>query len=277
MKNTVAVVIPVYNRAEGVRNAVDSVLAQTRAPQEVIVVDDGSTDDTFQVLSSYGQKIKALRQRNQGVSAARNRGVAAAQSEWIAFLDADDIWHKDKLEKQIAFIRENPTVQIVQTDEVWIRRGRRVNPMKKHQKHDGNIFEHCLPLCCVTVCSVIMKKELFEKVGGFDEELPACEDYDLWLRIAKDTPIYLMREKLLTHYVGHAGQLSNKYWGMDRFRVYALEKLIRKGLSTEQKRSVKRELYKKCSILANGAWKRRKYGRWMYYTVKKSKYQKYKG
>ena len=131
MKNTVAVVIPVYNRAEGVRNAVDSVLAQTRAPQEVIVVDDGSTDDTFQVLSSYGQKIKALRQRNQGVSAARNRGVAAAQSEWIAFLDADDIWHKDKLEKQIAFIRENPTVQIVQTDEVWIRRGRRVNPMKK--------------------------------------------------------------------------------------------------------------------------------------------------
>ncbi len=255
----ISVVIPTYNRAQFVKEAIASVLEQTYKDFELIVVDDGSTDETPQVLAAYGDKLKVLRQENKGVSAARNAGISAAQGEWIAFLDSDDLWKKQKLEKQVEWLQAHPQVRICHTDEIWIRRGVRVNPMKKHAKPNGWIFEQCLPLCVVSPSSVLIHRSLFEKHGVFDESLPACEDYDLWLRFAAKAPFGFVPEAWLTKRGGHEDQLSQKYWGLDRFRVQSLVKLIRSGtLKPQQLHAAKKMLEEKCQILASGARKRGK-------------------
>lgn len=255
----ISVVIPTYNRAKFVKEAVESVLAQTYADFELIVVDDGSTDETQKVLAGYGDKIKVLQQANKGVSAARNVGIAQAKGEWIAFLDSDDLWKRNKLEKQMKWLASHRQVQICHTDEIWIRKGVRVNPMKKHAKPHGWIFEQCLPFCVVSPSSILIHQSLFEKHGNFDEELPACEDYDLWLRFAAKVPFGFVPEKLLTKRGGHEDQLSHKHWGLDRFRVQSLIKLVQSGtLKPEKLELAKKMLREKCQILATGAEKRGK-------------------
>jgi glycosyltransferase involved in cell wall biosynthesis len=171
------VVIPTYNRRAMVREAVDSVLAQLGADFEVIVVDDGSTDGTSTVLAAeLGDCIRLLTTDNRGVSAARNLGVAGGSGELIAFLDSDDRWLPGKLAAQVALMRDRPHVEICQTEEIWFRNGRHVNPCDHHRKPDGAIFERSLDLCLVSPSAVMMRRSLFERVGGFDESLPACED-----------------------------------------------------------------------------------------------------
>jgi glycosyltransferase involved in cell wall biosynthesis len=264
----ISVIIPVYDRPEKVLKAIRSVCEQTYPAKEIIVVDDGSTDNTVASVKKDFPQVKVIAQKHQGVSSARNKGVAGSNCKWLAFLDSDDIWHKDKLEKQVNFIKENPGTLILQTDEIWIRNGKRVNPMKKHQKYSGLIFKECLPRCIVTPSSVLMRKDLFNTVGGFDEKLPACEDYDLWLRIAKDIPIELINEHLLTRYGGHDDQLSAKYGLMDSFRISALEKVLKTKLKTEQKILVKNEIKKKAKIIAGGALKRKNIRRYLKYIFK---------
>ncbi len=271
----VSVIIPTYNRSDLVCNAVDSVLAQTFSNYELIVVDDGSTDGTEKKMRKYSGKLKYIYQNNKGVSSARNRGIRESSSEYICFLDSDDLWKKRKLEIQFDEMKKNPEFHISYTDEIWIRNGLRVNPRKKHKKFSGDLFEKSLEMCIISASSVMIKREIFDKVGYFDENLEVCEDYDLWLRISKDYPVHFIDKPLIIKYGGHKDQLSHKYWGNDRFRVYSIEKLLKnESLEPRQKNLAVKELIRKCEILVNGFKKRKKYKEAEYYLkiIKKWKY-----
>jgi len=254
-----SVIIPTFNRAHLVSRAVESVLTQGFTDFECIVVDDGSMDDTAQVLSPYEKKIQYMYIQHGGVSKARNCGIHQACGQWIAFLDSDDVWLPAKLETQYEYIQAHHDVYIHQTDEVWIRKGKRVNPMKKHQKKEGHIFEDCLHLCLVSPSAVVVHRSVFENVGMFDERMPACEDYDLWLRVAWRYFIGFIPNKLIVKYGGHSDQLSASLWGMDRFRVYALCKLLAHYGSLLPKNYYEKTVevaLQKCSVLYQGAKKR---------------------
>jgi glycosyltransferase involved in cell wall biosynthesis len=239
-----------------VTEAVESVLAQEMTDFELIVIDDGSTDQTEERLSSYGSRLKYYQQENAGVSAARNRGLEFANAPLVAFLDSDDLWLPAKLQVQLKYMRENPEINLCQTEEIWWRNGRQVNPKKHHEKPAGNIFRRSLDLCLVSPSAVMMKSALLEKVGYFDEELPAAEDYDLWLRVSLEYPVPLLPSPLVIKRGGHADQLSARS-GIDRYRIKALEKLIKSGsLSTEQHEWTWQALRRKCEIYGQGCLKR---------------------
>ena len=254
----IAVIIPTYNRRELVVRAVESVLRQTFPAAEVVVVDDGSEDGTAEALQKmFGGKITLRRHaRRQGVAAARNTGIKATTSPWLALLDSDDVWHPTKLEEQVRFHQEHPDLLISQCDEIWIRHGVRVNPKKKHRKQGGWIFTASLPLCIVSPSAVFMHRSVLESVGLFDEGLPVCEDYDLWLRIGRRFPIGFLPRLLLTRYGGHADQLSHSVPVMDRYRIQAMEKHLDPELKPEWRRALLGELVRKCRIVAQGARKR---------------------
>jgi glycosyltransferase involved in cell wall biosynthesis len=252
----VSVVLPTYNRDAFVAKAIDSVLGQTYSDYELIVVDDGSTDNTPALLEQYGDRINVVRQENRGVSAARNSGIRSASGQAIALLDSDDYWLPKKLEEQIAFFDAEPDALICQTQELWFRNGKRVNPKKRHRKPSGMIFEKSLPLCLVSPSAVMIRKSLFDEVGLFDEALPACEDYDLWLRIAWKYPVYLIDTPLIVKQGGHADQLSAMP-ELDKYRIQALVKILRcNGLSEKQRHAAQVMLKEKCRIYANGCRKR---------------------
>jgi len=255
----VSVIIPTYNRAQVVGEAIDSVLSQTYNDLELIVVDDGSQDETRSVVSSYSSQVTYLHQEHQGVSAARNRGIELARGKYLSFLDSDDLWLKEKLYLQMEGMKSDPETLISYTEEIWIRKGVRVNPMKKHRKYSGMIFEHCLPLCIVSPSSVLIKRQLLDEVGVFDETLEVCEDYDLWLRISARYPIQFIEKPLIVKRGGHGDQLSRKWNGQDRFRIRALVKLLEEDyISTHQREHAWRELVKKCTIYGKGCIKRGK-------------------
>ena len=259
MSPKVSVIIPTYNRLSMVKEAVESVLKQDFEDFELIVVDDASTDGTVEEIKRYGGRVKLLEQsENRGVSAARNKGILHAKGKYIAFLDSDDLWVKGKLKIQVAFLDENPHYPLCYTDEIWIRRGKRVNPKIKHSKYSGWIFEKCLPLCTISPSSAVMRKTLFSKVGLFDEALPVCEDYDFWLRVSARFPIFFINNKLIVKRGGHSDQLSQRSWGNDRYRVIALEKLLSEPYTTpEERKIILDEMKRKCQILYKGFLKRR--------------------
>jgi len=252
----ISVIIPLYNRAHTLPRALDSVLAQTSRADEIIVVDDGSSDSGAELIRHQYPEVTLLQQPNLGVSAARNTGIRHARSDWIALLDSDDEWQPQKL----ARIRETQQVHteewLFHSEEIWIRNGRRVNPMNKHRKQGGMIFQHCLPLCVISPSAVVMRRSLFDDIGLFDESLPACEDYDLWLRLCHRYPVYFIDEPLIIKYGGHDDQLSRRYWGMDRFRIQSLHRLIRTArLDATQHAQVIDVLVDKLRILLKGARK----------------------
>jgi glycosyltransferase involved in cell wall biosynthesis len=253
----ISVVIPSHNRSRSLPRALDSVLCQTLPAGEIILVDDGSTDDTPAMMAGKYPQCVYLRQANQGVSSARNLGISAASGEWIALLDSDDAWQPDKLAHQMEALRISPDTRICHTDEIWIRHGVRVNPMHKHAKSGGRIFRRCLPLCIISPSSVVLHRSLFEEYGMFDPALPACEDYDLWLRLCAHEEVGFVDRPLTVKYGGHDDQLSHRHWGMDRFRVKALDKLLRTTtLSETDRRAAIETLIGKAGILAQGAEKR---------------------
>ena len=261
----VSVVIPTYNRNSMLKEAVESVLAQDYQNFELIVVDDGSTDHTPEILKSYGQTVTVIRQHNQGVSSARNAGIKAASADLVAFLDSDDLWLPRKLSKQVDFFNANPNALICQTEEIWIRAGVRANPKKRHKKVSGMIFEPSLKLCLVSPSAVMIRRSLFETVGLFDENLPACEDYDLWLRISCRYLIYLIDTPLIIKRGGHADQLSRAS-GLDKFRIQAIIKMIESDLlSPSQYHAAVATLQQKCTIYAAGCRKRKRIDEAAYY------------
>ena len=252
----ISVIIPTWNRVDRLANALQSVFAQSRPPAEVIVVDDGSTDDTRRLVHSQFRDARYIYQQNKGVSSARNTGIQAASGDWIALLDSDDRWQPDKLEQQCEHLRARPDYKICHSDEIWIRNGKRVNPMKKHAKQGGHIFRHCLPLCAISPSAVLIHRDLFKEIGLFDEHLPACEDYDLWLRICALHPVLYIDKPLITKTGGHADQLSRRYWGMDRFRIHSLEKLLASNtLDAANHTAALATLLDKLAIVIKGAVK----------------------
>jgi len=255
----VSVVIPTYNRGRRLLRAISSVLYQSYNNIEVIVVDDGSTDNTCKLITSFFKnRITYIKhKKNRGVSVARNRGILASKAPFIAFLDSDDYWFPKKIQSQIDFFANNPAAVACQTDELWIRNGRRVNPGKRHIKIDGDIFKASLRLCLVSPSAVMIKKSLFDEIGLFDETLPACEDYDLWLRISCHYPIHLIRKPLVVKEGGHKDQLSAQYSSMDLFRIKSIARLLRSNhLNREYILLALDELAYKCQIYSRGCIKR---------------------
>ena len=269
----ISVVIPTYNRADSLPRALSSVQSQTLPAEEVIVVDDGSRDGTESLIREHYPRVRYLRQRNGGVSRARNLGIAAARGEWIALLDSDDAWLPTKLAAQRAALRRHPWMRICHTEEIWIRNGRRVNPMAKHGKSGGHIFRACLPRCVISPSAAILHRSLINELGAFDENLPACEDYDLWLRICATEPVAYVPQPQIQKHGGHEDQLSRRYWGMDRFRIQALEKIINSGrLGAQDRAAASETLARKARIMATGARKRGNLARAERYESKQARY-----
>lgn len=256
----VSVVIPTHERREFVLEAVASVLGQTTPPGEVIVVDDASTDGTAEAIEARHPEVRVLRREARGgVSAARNDGIRAARGTWIALLDSDDLWRPRKLERQLAHLEASPHLRIAQTEEVWLRNGKHLNPRKVHRKPQGHCFEALLERCLVSPSAVIIHRSLFGEAGLFDETLPACEDYDLWLRIGCRHPVGLLEEALIVKRGGHADQLSATVEALDLYRIRALANLLRSApLDTGQRLAALAILNRKCRIYATGCGKRGK-------------------
>ena len=250
----ISIVIPTHDRRAMVERAIESVSRQTFREWELIVVDDGSTDGTDRLVQGMtDSRVRLLRQPRSGVSAARNLGIESARFEWIALLDSDDCWMPGKLESQLDAVLRDPVYGVVHTEEIWIRRGRRVNPRKIHRKSGGWIFDRCLPLCAISPSSVMIHRRILNRVGMFDTGFPVCEDYDLWLRITSRYPVRFLQEPLIVKYGGHEDQLSRAFWGMDRFRVRALLKALESaGLTPLQRTWTRREIARKCRILEKG-------------------------
>ena len=250
----VSIVIPTYNRRELLVRALQSVLDQSFQDWEVLVIDDGSEDNSSQVVDRLrDRRLHYVRQEHRGVSAARNAGIRLARFPWISFLDSDDYWKPTKLARQLETLKRWAHYLVAYTDEIWIRRGKRVNPKKIHRKYSGWIYHRCLPLCIISPSSVLIHRRVLEEQGLFDEALPVCEDYELWLRIASRYPILFLQELLIIKTGGHPDQLSRSLWGMDRYRVRALVKIYRSNHLTPQQRIwTAREIVTKAGILARG-------------------------
>ena len=252
-----SVIIPTRDRCSLVAEAIESVLAQRGVEPEILVVDDGSTDATRQALERFQPRVRYVYRPASGVSAARNRGAALATGRWLAFLDSDDLWHPDKLAAQLAYHAANPTCRVSQTGEIWVRNGVRVNACLHHAKPSGDVFLPSLARCLVSPSAVLVERDLFLEVGGFDESLAVCEDYDLWLRLASRLPFGLVDRPLVVKRGGHSDQLSRLHWGMDRFRVAALSKLLESTRLDAARRAAAAETLRgKCAVLAQGARKR---------------------
>ena len=252
----VSVILPTFNRAWALTEAVDSVLSQDYPHIELIVIDDGSTDNTQILLEPYKDRITVLTRENKGVSAARNAGIKKSRGDLIALLDSDDAWDKRKISCQVEFFNAHPGAMICQTEEIWIRNGKRVNPKIKHQKPSGMIFEASLHLCLVSPSAVMMRKELFDRKGYFNEAFTVCEDYDLWLRVSAALPVFLIDKPYTIKKGGHPDQLSGLH-SQDRFRISSLLSLIESdSLTKAQAMAAKKVLKEKCRVYGNGCRKR---------------------
>lgn len=277
MQLPVAVIIPTYNRAEFLKYAIESVLTQTFKEFELFIIDDGSTDNTKEVVSSFGDKrIKYIYYpKNRGPAYARNIGIKNSQSDFIAFLDSDDRWKKRKLEIQYRTMTDNPEYLLSHTDEIWYKNGKILNPKKIHKKQHGDVFRQSLRLCAISMSTVMVQRKLFKIVGLFDEKLIVCEDYDMWLRVTARFPVFLIPEHLTIKHGGHKDQLSQRFVGMDKFRIYAIEKLINSGiLSRDKLKMAIEELTRKCIIYGKGCIKHNKMEEGEYYLSIPKKYKK---
>lgn len=250
----VSTIIPTFNRARMISEAIDSVISQDFDNAEIIIIDDGSTDNTVEIVRKYGSQVTYIRTENRGVSAARNLGIARASGNLIAFLDSDDIWLPGKLTTQVNYFNANPDIHICQTEELWIRNGKRVNPKNIHKKCSGWIFENCIPLCIVSPSAVMIRKKVFDDIGIFDENMPACEDYDLWLRAAVKYQIVTLGDPLIIKRGGHDDQLSRQ-WGLDIWRIYALEKILKLS-PVKYETLIKNDICRRAAIIVQGAKKR---------------------
>ena len=222
MLPTISVVIPVYNGAPLIGAAIRSILAQTVLPDEIIVVNDGSTDYTLQALSQFRESIKVITTINRGVSSARNTGIRAARGEWIAFLDADDVWHGDKLQRQFRVLADHPDVGFCFCDYRYYDRGRRIvsNHFARFVGHAPINFDaptHADPYAALlrenlvgTASGVVLKRAILDKTGLFETAYRQAEDYDLWLRCALVTEMIAVSETLLTK-VTHDNNLTNDF------------------------------------------------------------------
>ncbi len=248
----ISVIITTFNRPKLLQRALSSVLKQTLKPFEVIVVDDGSKD-RLKTLEG----IKYIYKQNGGISSARNLGIKKAKGNWVAFLDDDDEWDETKLEKQVTFHKTHPNILCSYTDEKWIKNGIEVKVAKRYQKPSKTTFSSALSHCFIAPSSVMLNKKIFEKLGFFDEGLEVCEDYDMWLRVLDVHKMGLVDEKLSIKHAHEGEQLGFKHYGMDRFRVRSLLKILPSLKKAHQQEAIK-ALQEKLNLLIKGAKKHEK-------------------
>ncbi|MCM8786962.1 MAG: glycosyltransferase family 2 protein [Candidatus Omnitrophica bacterium] len=268
-----SVIVPTYNRKFFLKIAIESILSQTFEDYEIIIIDDGSTDKTELLIKDLikksfiaREKIKYIYQEHKGVSFARNLGVMLANGKFICFLDSDDRYRQNKLEVTFQYIKKYPTYKIFHTEEIWYRNGQLLSQKKYHKKPTGYVFKYAVKMCCISISTVAIKKEIFDVVGKFDENLPACEDYDFWLRVASKFKVFLIPQYLTIKEGGHPDQQSKKYPALDRFRIYALKKILEsKELDEKNYKIAFEELKNKCKIYIEGALKRKKLDEVAYY------------
>ncbi len=271
----VSVIIPAYNRIKYLIKAVESVLCQTYNDFELIIIDDGSTDNTKDVINSMDDKrLKYYYQFNRGPSVARNTGISQSKGDFIAFLDSDDKWVPDKLEIQLSEMDNKSDYMLSHTEEIWYKGARLIKPKKIHRKCNNDIFKQSLKLCSISMSTVILKKDLIDKTGLFDEDLEVCEDYDYWLRTTAQYPVLLIDKPLTIKQGGHYDQQSQKYFGLDKFRIYAIEKIINSGMLNKEKLDYAlEELSNKCRIYSKGCLKYNKEEEGTYYSELPKKYR----
>lgn len=264
-----SVIIPTYNRKDFLPIAINSVLNQNYYDYELLVVDDGSSDRTKDMVKKFygkNKKVSYICQEHQGVSAARNKGLLKARGKFILFLDSDDRFLKEKLTTFRNYIEKNPKYKIFHSEEIWYRKGKVFSQKAYHKKFGGFIFPHALKLCFLSLSTVAINKDIFREIGYFDKNLPACEDYDFLLRISSLYPIFLIPKYLTIKEGGHADQLSKKYPAMDKFRIYALKKILKNNnLSKPNYQLAYQELKHKCDIYIKGALRRGKNAEVSYY------------
>lgn len=254
---SVSVIIPTFNRQETLKRAILSVLKQTYQDFDLWIIDDGSTDrteETVKNLLGNQARFHYHKTENKGVSAARNLGITLSTGEWVAFLDSDDEWLPHRLEWQMEAVKGDPLLKIIHGEEIWIRNGVRVNPMKKHQKGGGDLFEKNLGLCLISPSAVLLRRTLLvEEVGLFREDFPVCEDYDLWLRITSLYPVGYLEKPIINKYGGHEDQLSRKFFAMDYWRVKSMDHLLEiRPLLGKRREEVLSEMERKGTILLRG-------------------------
>ena len=254
MSQLISVIIPTFNRSPLLLRAVKSVLNQSYSDFEIIIVDDGSTDNTEAVITPFiGPRVKYYRQINKGVAAARNYGIKQAIGNWIAFLDSDDEWLSHKLQSQINHLQENPLCRMIFSEEIWHKNGTRINQKIIHQKSGGFLFEKCIQQCFIGPSTVLMEKSLLEEMNYFDESFVVCEDYDLWLKISSKYEISFIADPLIIKHGGHSDQLSTQFIAMDKWRLRALKAiLMTRNLTDYQKTAVVNFMKKKGEILIKG-------------------------
>jgi glycosyltransferase involved in cell wall biosynthesis len=248
-----SIITPSFNRCDLLKRSITSVLKQTYKDFELIIIDDGSTDDTKSLIEKEFPQVKYIYTQNQGVSAARNLGVKNSKYDWVCFLDSDDQWHESKLEAYAKYIAENRNCKLLHSNEVWYRNGVRVNQMKKHQKGGGDQFENSLEFCTISPSTVCMRKDIFLELGGFREDFEVCEDYDLWLKFTSLYLVDFIKEPLINKFGGHEDQLSTKFFAMDAWRIKSLCWVLEnRDLDIKRAHKLKTVLLKKCTVLKKG-------------------------
>lgn len=248
----ISVIIPTFNRASVLARAIDSVARQKFTDWELIVIDDGSTDQTSEVIKTFSKTlpIRNFHTTNNGVSKARNLGAQSARGEWLAFLDSDDEWLVNRLSDQLPLLSK---YRWIHGEEIWVRDGVRVNATNKYKKSGGRIFERCVDLCCVSPSTSLIERKLFEQVGGFRPDFPVCEDYDLWLRLASRFEAGFVETPVIVKYGGHADQLSRQYPAMDFYRAKSLMGVLKSPfISHSERQYVARSVLKRVEILTKG-------------------------
>ena len=194
----ISVVIPVYNAEKYIAETINSILSQTHTNLEIVAVDDGSKDSSVELLKTFGEKVRVIEQSNSGPAAARNRGVQEARGEWIAFIDSDDIWLPEKLEKQLAYTA--PKYQWSYTDCVFmggVNDGRRDSEFSV--KHEGQILKHLVERNFIGTSSILIRRDLYLDEGGFDEKLKSIEDWEFWVRIAAREAVGFINEAFVKY------------------------------------------------------------------------------
>jgi len=259
-KDLVSIIIPVYNREKMICEAVDSVLRQTYSHWELIIADDGSVDNTLKILDRYKNfpQIRVLTLKHIGFPGeVRNRAVEVANGRWLAFLDSDDIWIEEKLEKQINYLENHLNFRFIHTLERWERNGKIISQAHRKHEKEGDLFKTSLGKCEIGPSTVIMERDLFVQFRGFRSDLEICEDYEFWLRLTAEIPVAYIDEELVIKRGGHKNQLSTKYGFIEIFKISALKFLVdMEKFEGERMNLARRELARKCRIYSKGCRKR---------------------
>lgn len=223
----VDVVIPAFGRPALLNEAIESVLRQTYSDLSLFVVDDGSPHPIAPQVVFSDPRLKLLRlEKNGGSGPARNYGVAAGTAPLIAFLDSDDLWHPQKLERQVHYLSEHAGCEWLHCNEVWMRGSLEVKQRAEHRKQGGQFLERAFVRCLIATSAVVIRRRFFERHGGFARPFRICQDFELWLRLLADAPVGFLEEALAIKRTGDWVQ-SSATPEIDRFRVLALHRFYR--------------------------------------------------